>query len=69
MHRTKNTRKSCPEKITPKSWESRVGRLTDVHDDNGDHPLWRKESIQDRMNIILEVSGESKQTVNEQVQS
>ena len=44
------------EIVTQKSWNMCVGSVLDTQSDNGDHPLWRKASIEDKMNLVMEAS-------------
>lgn len=44
------------EIVTKKAWNNCVGSVLDTQSDNGDHPLWRKASIEDKMNLMMEAS-------------
>tara|TARA_B110000008_G_scaffold183010_1_gene181919 strand:+ start:100 stop:336 length:237 start_codon:yes stop_codon:yes gene_type:complete len=62
---SKNARqpKKVVTTVTKKSELKTLGNIIDNTDENngdhGDHPLWRAASIQDKMNILLEVTDHS----------
>ena len=56
---SKNARQSkkTVHEVTKKTELKALGNIVDDQiTDNGDHPLWRAASIQDKMNILFEVT-------------
>tara|TARA_B100001778_G_C18326278_1_gene510948 strand:+ start:274 stop:516 length:243 start_codon:yes stop_codon:yes gene_type:complete len=69
FHHSYNTRESSKNRknsyakeqiVTSKSWKNSVGPVLDttLDKDNGDHPLWRKASLEEKMNLVIECSEE-----------